>query len=95
MAILLPQQFYALAASVGKSYYENLAGGTNASITVNNNGPFPVDLVVTRVNAPVITYLIPAGNSLTLSVDLLLVAALLTTPAGASTGTIQIATSDF
>ncbi|MFE6075355.1 hypothetical protein ACFVQB_12840 [Paenibacillus sp. NPDC057886] len=95
MAILLPQQFYALAASVGKSYYENLAGGTNASITVNNFGPFPVDLVVTRVNAPVITYLIPAGNSLTLSVDLLLVAALLTTPAGASTGTIQIATADF
>jgi hypothetical protein len=95
MAILLPQQFYALEASVGKSYYENLAGGTNASITVNNFGPFPVDLVVTRVNAPVITYLIPAGNSLTLSVDLLLVAALLTTPAGASTGTIQIATADF
>jgi len=95
MAILLPQQFYNLAASVGKSYYENLAGGTNASITVNNFSPFPVDLVVTRVNAPVLTYLIPAGNSLTLSVDLLLVAALLTTPAGASTGTIQIATADF
>jgi len=81
--------------SHGYSYYENLAGGTNASITVNNFGPFSVDLVVTRVNAPVITYMIPAGDSLTLSVDLLLVVALLTTPAGASTSTIQIATSDF
>ncbi|WP_339240332.1 hypothetical protein MKX40_06660 [Paenibacillus sp. FSL R5-0517] len=95
MAILLPQQIYNLDPSVGKSYYEDLTGGTNASITVNNFGPFAVDLVVTRVNAPVITYLIPAGNSLTLSVDLLLVAALLTSAAGASTGTIQIATSDF
>ncbi|SEL06646.1 hypothetical protein [Paenibacillus sp. OK003] len=95
MAILLPQQIYSLAASVGESFYENLAGGTNASITVNNFGPAPVDLVVTRVNAPVITYMIPADNSLTLSVDLLLVAALLTTAAGASTGTIQIAISDF
>ena len=57
MAILLPQQFYNLPAGVGKSYYENLAGGTNASATVNNFGPFPVSLVITRVNAPVVTYI--------------------------------------
>ncbi|KHL94068.1 hypothetical protein QW71_19855 [Paenibacillus sp. IHB B 3415] len=95
MAILLPQQFYSLAANIGKSYFENLNGGANATITVNNNGPAPINLVVTRVNAPVITYVIPPTNSLTLEVALLLVAALQTTAAGAATGTIQIATSDF
>ncbi|MBP1173642.1 hypothetical protein GRP75_01585 [Paenibacillus sp. OT2-17] len=95
MAILLPQQFYSLAAGVGKSFFENLKGGNNATITVNNTGANPVDLVVTRVNAPVITYVIPAANSLTLEVALLLVAALQATPAGAVTGTIQIATADF
>ncbi len=95
MAILLPQQFYSLASGVGKSFFENLKGGNNATITVNNTGANPVDLVVTRVNAPVITYVIPAANSLTLEVALLLVAALQATPAGAVTGTIQIATADF
>ncbi|WP_410511474.1 hypothetical protein PaeBR_15465 [Paenibacillus sp. BR2-3] len=95
MAILLPQQFFNLAASVGKSYYEDLSGGVNATVTVQNNSGNPVSLVIYRVNAPVITYLIPAFNSLTLAVDLLLVAALLTSAAGAAFGTIQIATSDF
>ncbi|MEC0128546.1 hypothetical protein [Paenibacillus pabuli] len=94
MAILLPQQFYNLAAGVGKSYFENLLGGANATITVNNTGANPVNLVVTRVNAPVITYVIPPFNSITLEVALLLVAALQAS-AGAVTGTIQIATSDF
>lgn len=95
MAILLPQQTFNLAAGVGKSYYENLAGGTNAAVTVQNLSTYPVDLVITRVNAPVITYTIPPGDSLTLSVQLLLVAALLATAAGAVFGYIQIATSDF
>lgn len=95
MAILLPQQFFNLAPSVGKSYYENLSGGINAAVTVNNNSAFPVELVIYRVNAPVVTYTIPALNSLTLSVKLLLVAALLSTAAGAVFGTIEIATSDF
>lgn len=95
MAILLPQQFFNLPASVGKSYYENLAGGINAAVTVNNNSGFPVDLVIYRVNAPVVTYLIPAFNSLTLSVHALLVAGLLSTAAGAVFGTIEVATSDF
>ncbi|WP_438496709.1 hypothetical protein [Paenibacillus sp. IHBB 3054] len=95
MSILLPQQFYSLAANIGKSYFENLNNGANATITVNNNGPAPINLVVTRVNAPVITYVIPPTNSLTLEVALLLVAALQTTAAGAATGTIQIATADF
>ncbi|MEK8215482.1 hypothetical protein [Paenibacillus sp. FSL L8-0463] len=94
MAILLPQQFYALRPNIGKSYYENLNGGANATITVNNNLPAPINLVVTRVNAPVITYEIPINNSLTLEVALLLVAALQTTD-GPAIGTIQIATSDF
>jgi hypothetical protein len=93
--ILLPQQFYSLAANVGKSYFENLTGGKDATITVNNNGPAPINLVLTLVNAPVITYTIPPSNSLTLAVNLLLVAALLTSAAGAATGTIQISTSDF
>lgn len=94
MAILLPEQIFSLAPNVGKSYYENLAGGVNASVTVNNFSDAPVSLVITRVNAPVVTYLIPAGNSLTLSVERLLVAALLS---GALPvfGTIDIATSDF
>ncbi|NOU81834.1 hypothetical protein GC101_23510 [Paenibacillus sp. LMG 31459] len=95
MAILLPQQFFNLAAGVGKSYYENLAGGINAAVTVNNNSGFPVDLVLYRVNAPVVTYTIPALNSLTVSVNLLLVAALLSSAAGAVFGTIEVATSDF
>lgn len=94
MAILLPQQFFDLAANVGKSYYENLAGGINAAVTVQNNSTNPVSLVITRVDAPVITYVIPAFNSLTLSVNLLLVAALLT-GAGAAFGTIEVATSNF
>jgi len=95
MAILLPQQFFSLAPVIGKSYYEDLTGGTNATVTVQNNSAFPVDLVITRVNAPVITYSVPAFQSLTLAVDLLLVAALLSTVAGTTFGTIQIATSDF
>jgi len=95
MAILLPEQFYSLAAGVGKSFYENLAGGINAAVTVNNTSAFPVDLVITRVNAPVVTYTIPAANSLTLSVERLLVAALQATAAGPVFGMIQIATSDF
>lgn len=95
LAILLPPQFFLLEPVVGKSYYENLAGGTNAAVTVQNNSANPVQLVLTRVNAPVITYTIPGFNSLTLSVDRLLVAALLSTPAGTVSGTIEIATSDF
>lgn len=95
MAIVLPLQYFNLAPVIGKSYYENLAGGINVAVTVNNNSNFPVDLVITRVNAPVITYTIPAFNSLTLAVHALLVAALLSTPAGTTFGTIEISTSDF
>ncbi|MGE7825214.1 hypothetical protein [Paenibacillus sp. NPDC093718] len=94
MANLLPTQIFSLAPEVGKSYYENLAGGVNASVTVNNFSDGPVALVITRVNAPVVTYVIPPVNSLTLSVELLLVAALLTGALPAF-GTIQVATSDF
>ncbi|MEK8127261.1 hypothetical protein WMW72_04975 [Paenibacillus filicis] len=94
MAIVLPQQTFSIGPNIGKSYYENLNGGINATVTVNNNGPAPIDLVLTRVNAPVITYTIPASSSLTLAVARLLVAALLTGPVG-TFGTIQIATSDF
>lgn len=95
MAILLPQQFFSLAASVGKSFYEDLTGGTNATVTVQNDSAFPVNLVIYRVNAPIVTYTIPAFNSLTLAVDLLLVAGLLSSAAGAVFGNIQVATSDF
>ncbi|WP_019911312.1 hypothetical protein [Paenibacillus sp. HW567] len=95
MAILLPQQIFSLAAGEGKSYYENLAGGINAAVTVNNTSASPVELVLTRVDAPVITYTIPAFNSLTLAVRSLLVAALLHPGAGTANGTIQVATSDF
>jgi len=95
MAILLPQQFFALATSVSKSYYEDLTGGINASVTVNNNSGFPVNLLIVRVNAPVITYVIPALNSLTLTVNRLLLAGLESTAAGAVFGTIQVATADF
>lgn len=95
MAILLPEQFFSLAPGVGKSYYENLSGGINAAVTVQNNSAFPVDLVIARVNAPVITYTIPAFNSLTLGVTALLYAALQASPAGTVFGTIQVATSDF
>lgn len=95
MAIVLPQQSFNLAPVIGKSFYENLAGGINAAVTVNNNSAFPVNLVLTRVNAPVITYTIPAFNSLTLQVHALLVAALISTAAGTTFGTIEISTSDF
>ncbi|ULO05280.1 hypothetical protein H1230_19465 [Paenibacillus sp. 19GGS1-52] len=95
MAILLPQQFFDLAPNVGKSYYENLAGGINAAVTVQNFSALnPVSLVLTRVNAPVVTYVIPPLNSLTIASNKLLVAALLS-GAGAVTGTIEVATSDF
>lgn len=93
MAILLPRQNFFIEPHIGKSYFEDLQGGHNATVTVNNNGPAPISLVLTRVNAPVITYLIPAFTSLTVGVGLLLVAALLT-GAQATFGTIQIATAD-
>lgn len=95
MAILLPQQFFTIGPSIGKSYYEDLRGGINATVTVNNNGAAPIDLVLYRVNAPIITYTVPAGSSLTIAVERLLVAALLTTAAGGTFGTIQVVTSDF
>lgn len=96
MAILLPQQFFSLAAGVGKSFYENRAGGTNAAVTVQNySALYPVLLVLYPVNSPVITYEIPPNNSLTVSINHLLVAALESTAAGATTGFIQIATADF
>lgn len=92
MAILLPEQIYTLAPNVGKSFYENLTGGQNASVIVNNLSDGPVALVLTRVNEPVTTYVIPGFNSLSLTVDRLLVAALLT-GAVASFGTIQVTAS--
>ncbi|UQZ36440.1 hypothetical protein C2I18_24640 [Paenibacillus sp. PK3_47] len=95
MAILLAEQFFNLGPSVGKSYYENLNGILNASVTVNNNSGFPVNLVIYRINAPTVSYEIPALNSLTLTISAILVAALLSTAAGAVFGTIQVATSDF
>ncbi|MFC4100680.1 hypothetical protein [Paenibacillus xanthanilyticus] len=95
MAILLPQQFFNLAAGVGKSYYEDLTGGKNASVTVQNNSAFAVELVLTRANAPVISYAIPAFNSLTVVTHGLLVAALLANGGGATFGYIQVATADF
>ncbi|MBY0009010.1 hypothetical protein [Paenibacillus typhae] len=94
MAVVLPIQYFNIGPNVGKSFYENLAGGINAAVTVNNNSANPISLVISRVNAPVITYEVPAVNSLTLAVDLLLYAALLT-GAGAAFGTIEITTSDF
>ncbi|WP_342565955.1 hypothetical protein NST84_12910 [Paenibacillus sp. FSL R7-0345] len=95
MAILLPQQYFNLPAGVGKSYYENLNGGANAAVTVQNNSAFPVDLVLYAVNAPIVTYTIPPFDSLTIQLAHLLVAALRSTAAGATFGYIQIATSDF
>ena len=93
MAILLPEQFFIIGPSVGKSYFEDLAGGTDAAVTVNNNGLFPVNLVLYPVNHAPITYLVPAGTSLTIVVHALLVAGLLTTAAGGTFGTIQVATA--
>ncbi|WP_426334270.1 hypothetical protein ACN9MH_06730 [Paenibacillus silvae] len=90
MAILLPLQFYNLAAGVGKSYYENLNGGVNASVTVNNTGPAAVSLVITLVDAPVLTYVIPANNSLSISAGAVLVFALIANQGGDATGTIEV-----
>lgn len=89
-AVTLPAETFNLPPVVGKSFYEDLTGGTDAAITVQNNSTFPVELVVTRVNAPVVTYVVPGLNSLTISVRRLLVAALKSTPAGTTFGTIQI-----
>ncbi|MDQ0170352.1 hypothetical protein [Paenibacillus tundrae] len=95
MAILLPIQYYNLPAGVGKSYYENLAGGSNATVTVNNNGPFPVSLVITRVNEPIVTYVVPVNSSLTIGAGHVLVFALLANNGGPASGTIQFAVADF
>ncbi|GGA47954.1 hypothetical protein [Paenibacillus physcomitrellae] len=95
MAILLPLQTFDIGPGIGKSYFEDLRGGTNATVTVNNDGAAPIDLVLFPVNSPVLTYTIPAGTSLTIGVGLLLVAALLTGPAAGTFGTIQIVASDF
>ncbi|MFF3922121.1 hypothetical protein [Paenibacillus lactis] len=92
MALLLPEQIFDLAPQVGKSYYENLTGGDPATIIVNNFSEGAVGLVLTRVNEPVTTYVIPGFNSLSLTVDNLLVAALLTGTVPAF-GTIHIATA--
>jgi hypothetical protein len=64
IAILLPQQFYSLNANVGKSYFENLTVGKNATVTVNNNSPTTIELVFTLVNASVLSYAIPPINSI-------------------------------
>ncbi|ANS74296.1 hypothetical protein AWM70_06610 [Paenibacillus yonginensis] len=95
MAILLPLQTFNIGPGIGKSYFEDLLGGTDATVTVNNLGAAPVDLVLYPVNSPVLTYTVPAGTSLTIGVGLLLVAGLLTGPAAGTVGTIQIATTDF
>ncbi|MBP2001893.1 hypothetical protein J2Z69_002949 [Paenibacillus shirakamiensis] len=94
MAILLPNQIFNLGPNVGKSFFEDLTGGRDATVTVNNTGAVPVSLVLTRVNAPVITYVIPPQNSLTLAVHRLLVAAILA-GTGPSSGSIEIASTDF
>lgn len=94
MAVLLPLQIFSLAPNVGKSFYEDLTGGVDAAVTVNNLSGFDVALVITSVNAPVVTYVIPGNNSLTLVVPRLLVAALLTGSVPAF-GTIQIVTAEI
>ncbi|MGG1880664.1 hypothetical protein ABDI30_24315 [Paenibacillus cisolokensis] len=94
MAVLLPLQVFSLAPDVGKSFYENLNGGADAAVTVNNLSEFDVALVITSVNAPVQTYVIPGNNSLTLVVPRLLVAALLTGAVPAF-GTIQVVSAQL
>jgi hypothetical protein len=90
MAIVLPIEPFSIPASTGKSYYEDLTGSSSASVTVYNAGAFPISLVLTRSVGPLITYVIPALSSLTVKVDLLLVAALLTSAAGGTSGTIRV-----
>ncbi|MDP4095707.1 hypothetical protein OIN60_02735 [Paenibacillus sp. P96] len=95
MAILLPSQPFLLAAGVGSSYFEDLTGGTNASVTVNNTSANPVSLVLYTTTPPVLTYTIPPGNARTIEVGGLQVAALQAPAAGAVAGFIQVAVSDF
>ncbi|MBB3108497.1 rRNA maturation protein Rpf1 [Paenibacillus phyllosphaerae] len=95
MALLLPVQTFNLGANVGKSYYEDLAGGSKAVVIVYNTSANPVNLVLYRVDATTISYLVPAFNSLSIVVEKLLVAALLTTAAGAASGTIEVATAQL
>ena len=62
---------------------------------MNNFGPFPVSLVITRVNAPVVSYVFPVNSSLTISAGGVLVFALLANLGGAASGTIQFAVGDL
>ncbi|MFB9326677.1 hypothetical protein ACFFSY_12200 [Paenibacillus aurantiacus] len=90
-AILLPQQVFNVPAGVSKSYFENLTGPVNASVTVQNNSTFSVTLILTHANGPTINYVIPAAQSLTVVVPGLLLAGLFSNGGGATFGYIQVA----
>ncbi|OMF81751.1 hypothetical protein [Paenibacillus glucanolyticus] len=91
MAILLPEQIFSLAPSVGKSFYEHQAG-VDASVTISNFSDEPISLVITRVGAPALTYVIEAHDQRVFSIELLQMAALLT-GSSAAYGTIVVATT--
>ncbi|PWW45271.1 MULTISPECIES: hypothetical protein [Paenibacillus] len=82
-----------LPAGVGKSFYENLSGGANATVAVNNFGPAAVSLVITRVDAPVVTYVIPVNSGLIITASGVLVFALLANQGGDAVGTIEVTLS--
>lgn len=77
-----------MVVGVGKLYYENLFGGINVSIMVNNVGFVLVELVVICVDVFVIMYMIFVGNSFMLLVYLLFVVVLLIMVVGVLIGMI-------
>lgn len=92
MAILLPEQVFSLAPSVGKTFYENQAG-VNASVTISNFSDEPISLVITRVGAPAVTYVIGGQDRRVFGIELLQIAALLT-GSSAAYGTIHVAATE-
>jgi hypothetical protein len=94
MAIPLPTLFFDQAVNVGRSYYENLAGGTTATVLINNNSAFPLTAVFTVVGSPALSFNVPAMSSFGIGLSGLLVVAILSA-AGAVNGEIFVTVSDF
>ncbi|WP_150268363.1 hypothetical protein [Paenibacillus tepidiphilus] len=96
MAVLLQQQPFTLDPLSGSSYYEDLAGGSAAAVTVINNSAFPVILSLLIADRGIVEYVIPAFQSLTLKASPLLYAALFNpNAANPVTGYLTVATAIY
>lgn len=95
MSILLPLIVFDQPANLLRSYYKNLAGGTTAEVVVTNTSAYPLQAVFTTIDAPVLTYTVPANESFGLGLQKLLVIAIQSSDAGAVQGDIDMTIADF